>query len=73
MKEQKKNCLYNSVGNGSYNDKMVAYKNSDFIMTSTLIEPVVTGVKNGLDTRLFAYINKFEKQYSSDNGQWKKH
>lgn len=68
--------LYNtdnaSVGNGSYNDKMVAYKISDFIMTSTLIEPVVTGVKNGLDTRLFAYINKFEKQYSSDNGQWKK-
>lgn len=65
--------LYNtdnaSVWNGFYSDKIVAYKISDFIMTSTLIEPVVTGVKNGLDTKLYAYINKLKKQYLSDNGK----
>lgn len=68
--------LYNtdnaSVGNGKYIDKTVAYKVSDFIMTSTLIEPLQTSVKNGMDTRLFAYINKFEKQYSGSNGLWTK-
>ncbi|WP_022763317.1 DUF262 domain-containing protein [Butyrivibrio sp. AD3002] len=68
--------LYNtdnaSVGNGSFKEKCPAYRISDFVMTSTIIEPVETGVKNGLDTRLFAYINKFEKQYISQNGQWTK-
>ena len=68
--------LYNtdnaSVGNGKYIDKMVAYKVSDFIMTSTLIEPLQTSVKNGMDTRLYAYINKFEKQYLGTNGLWTK-
>ena len=68
--------LYNtdnsSIGNGTYAEKRMAYKTSDFILTSTLIEPVVTEVKNGMDTRLFSYINKFEKQYNSDNGNWTK-
>lgn len=68
--------LYNtdnaSVGNGKYVDKYAAYKTFDFIVTSTLIEPVHTAVKNGMDTRLFGYINKFEKQYKGNNGLWTK-
>lgn len=68
--------LYNtdnsSVGNKPFKEKKSAYKGSDFIITTTLIEPVVTDVKNGMDTRLFSYINKFEKQYQSNNGQWTK-
>lgn len=68
--------LYNtdnsSVGNKVYSEKEAAYKVSDFIMTSTLIEPVKTTVKNGTDTRLFAYINAFEKQYGGTNGYWTK-
>ncbi len=68
--------LYNtdnsSVGNGEFKDKKPAYRSSDFVMTSTLVGPVETVVKNGLDTKLFAYINMFEKQYSTPNGQWTK-
>lgn len=68
--------LYNtensSLGNSPFSDKVITYKNSDFILTSTLIEPVETGVKNGQDTRVCEYINKFEKQYEVKDGQWTK-
>ncbi len=68
--------LYNtdnaSVGNARYEDKKETYRISDFIVTSTLIEPIQTTVKNGIDTVLFAYINEFEKQYPGINGLWTK-
>lgn len=68
--------LYNtdnaSVGNGTFLEKQPAYTISDFIMTTTLIKPMETTVKNGMDTKLVDSINKYEKQYVSTNGQWTK-
>lgn len=68
--------LYNtdnaSVGNKKYEEKIDCYKGSDFVMTSTLIQPLVTTVANGKDTHLFAIINKYQKQYNTDNGHWRK-
>ncbi len=68
--------LYNtdnaSVGNKKYSEKISCYKISDFILTTTLVEPKQTAVKNGVDTIHFANINKYEKQYVSTNGHWTK-
>lgn len=68
--------LYNtdnaSVGNGTYNDKKESYKNSDFIMTKTLVTPLKTSVKKGKDTALYASINQYEKQYAGKKGMWTK-
>lgn len=68
--------LYNtdnsSVGQKAYSDKMMTYDLSDFTLTSTLINKVATGVKNGMDTELCDNINKYEKQYTSKNGHWTK-
>ncbi len=68
--------LYNtdnsSQGNGKYDEKKDGYKLSDFIMTSTLVVPKQTTVKNGMDTKLCANINKYEKQYATTNGHWTK-
>lgn len=68
--------LYNTdnaaVGNKKYDEKTSCYKLSDFVMTTTLVEPKQTTVKNGIDTIHFAKINTYEKQYTSPNGHWTK-
>ncbi len=68
--------LYNTdnsaIGNTSFEEKIPTYKLSDFIMTSTLVEPFMTTVKNGKDTVLCKTINRFEKQYVADNNHWTK-
>ena len=61
-----------SVGNGSFDEKKMAYSLSSFRMTSTLVAPLVTTVKNGIDTKLYDLINKYEHQYIISNGQWTK-
>lgn len=68
--------LYNtdnsSLQNAKYSEKLTCYKNSKFVLTTTLVEPKITTVKNGKDTILYRRINYFEKQYASDNGHWTK-
>ena len=59
-----------SLQNATYKDKKSMFKDSDFILTSTLIEPMSTMVKNGQDTKLYSKINRYEKQYADTNGQW---
>lgn len=66
--------LYNTdnsaLGNSTFAEKSEIYKMSQFIITSTIIEPLVTPVKNGQDTAFCNLINKYEKNYESVNGQW---
>lgn len=68
--------LYNTdnsaVGNSIFADKLEIYKKSQFIITSTIVEPLVTPVKNGQDTAFYNLINQNEKNYKSVNGQWTK-
>jgi len=68
--------LYNtdnsSVGNKKYNDKLDCYKDSDFTMTTTLVKPKQTTVQDGLETTRCSNINKYEKQYPTPNGHWRK-
>ena len=68
--------LYNTdnsaVGNSIFADKLEIYKKSQFIITSTIVEPLVTLVKNGQDTALYNLINQNEKNYKAVNGQWTK-
>lgn len=68
--------LYNTdnsaVGNSIFADKLEIYKKSQFIITSTIVEPLVTLVKNGQDTAFCNLINQNEKNYKSVNGQWTK-
>jgi len=61
-----------SLGNGTYEEKEEMYKQSKFIITSTIVEKLTTPVKNGKDTAFFKKINSYEKNYSSENGQWTK-
>lgn len=68
--------MYNSdnssLGNSSFKDKIPAYKNCSFKMTHTIVEQLNTTVQNGMDTALYNKINKYEKIYSSDSGEWDK-
>lgn len=66
--------LYNtdnsSIGNSIFAEKMEIYKKSQFIITSTIVEPLTTPVKNGQDTAFCNLINQNEKNYEPINGQW---
>jgi len=66
--------LYNtdnsSEGINPYSQKTDCYKNSDFIITNTLVSPKTTTVINGQDTAKFKLINKYEKQYATNNDHW---
>lgn len=61
-----------AVGSGTYKEKEDAYRSNYFVLTSTLIEPKITTVKNGQDSKLCGRINKYEKQYSPENDNWTK-
>lgn len=66
--------LYNTdnsaVGNSIFAEKLEIYKKSQFIITSTIVEPLATPVKNGQDTAFCNLINQNEKKYEPVNGQW---
>lgn len=66
--------LYNTdnsaIGNSIFAEKMEIYKKAQFIITSTIVEPLSTPVKNGQDTVFCNLINRNERNYKSVNGQW---
>lgn len=66
--------LYNTdnsaIGNSIFSEKMEIYKKSQFIITSTIVEPLTTPVKNGQDTVFCNMVNRNERNYESVNGQW---
>lgn len=69
--------LYNNdnshLKNAIFEDKIQVYAASKFIMTNTIIGPLTTTHKNGMDTKKYALINKYEKQYYTlDKKYWHK-
>lgn len=66
--------LYNTdnsaVGNSIFAEKLEIYKKSQFIITSTIVEPLATPVKNGQDTAFCNLINQNERNYEPVKGQW---
>lgn len=59
-----------SLKNKSFIEKKDMYANSNFRITSTIIKPLHTEIKNGAETKLFEKINSNEKQYASNNTHW---
>ncbi len=45
---------------------------SNFVLTSTLIEPKTTEIKTGLEAQLYEMINQNEKQYGVKEKYWTK-
>ena len=52
-----------SMGNAVFEEKKAYYKMSNFILTSTLVEPKTTEIKTGPEARLYDMINRNEGQY----------
>lgn len=59
-----------SLKNKRFIEKKDMYANSNFRITSTIIKPLHTEIKNGAETKLFEKINSNEKQYASNNTHW---
>lgn len=55
-----------------YKDKKAIYRDSCFRITKTMVEKLDTVVSDGMETKLFNKINKYEKQYKPDKGHWSK-
>lgn len=51
------------MGNAVFEEKKAYYKMSNFVLTSTLIEPKTTEIKTGPEAQLYEMINQNEKQY----------
>lgn len=45
---------------------------SNFVLTSTLIEPKTTEIKTGSEAQLYEMINQNEKQYGVKEKYWTK-
>ena len=54
-----------AVGNGIYKEKLDVYKQSKFIITSTIVKPLSTPIKNGKDTAYCKMVNENEVQYGA--------
>ena len=61
-----------SMGNATFEGKKPYYKMSNFILTSTIIEPKTTEIKTGPEAKLYEMINKNEKQYGEKETYWTK-
>lgn len=61
-----------SMGNGVFEEKKAYYKMSNFVLTSTLIEPKTTEIKTGPEAQLYEMINQNEKQYGVKEKYWTK-
>ena len=61
-----------SMGNAVFEEKKVYYKTSNFILTSTIIEPKTTEIKTGPEAKLYAIINQNERQYGVKENYWTK-
>ena len=60
------------MGNGVFEEKKAYYKMSNFVLTSTLIEPKTTEIKTGPEAQLYEMINQNEKQYGVKEKYWTK-
>lgn len=60
--------LYNNdnshLKNAVFADKVNVYTTSKFIMANTIINPLTTTHKNGMDTKRYNLINQYEKPYN---------
>lgn len=61
-----------SMGNAVFEEKKTYYKTSNFILTSTIIEPKITEIKTGPEANLYAIINQNEHQYGVKEHYWTK-
>lgn len=61
-----------SMGNAVFEEKKVYYKMSNFVLTSTIVEPKTTEIKTGPDAKLCKMINQNEKQYGVKEKYWTK-
>ncbi|WP_308590056.1 DUF262 domain-containing HNH endonuclease family protein [uncultured Megasphaera sp.] len=61
-----------SMGNAVFEEKKAYYKMSNFILTSTLVEPKTTEIKTGPEARLYDMINRNESQYGLKEQYWTK-
>lgn len=61
-----------SMGNAVFEEKKTYYKASNFILTSTIVEPKTTEIKTGPEAKLYAIINKYENQYGVKENYWTK-
>lgn len=59
-----------SLKNKCFAEKKAMYKNSCFNITSTIVQPLHTEIKNGAESKLYEKINKSERQYGSNNKHW---
>ncbi|MCE4956049.1 DUF262 domain-containing protein [Macrococcoides caseolyticum] len=60
-----------SVGAKLFSEKLETYKNSDFIITKTIVTKIETTIKNGVETSRVSLINEHQPQYET-NGKWTK-
>lgn len=61
-----------SMGNAVFEEKKAYYKMSNFVLTSTIVEPKTTEIKTGPDAKLCEMINQNEKQYGVKEKYWTK-
>lgn len=61
-----------SMGNVVFEEKKAYYKMSNFVLTSTLIEPKTTEIKTGPEAQLYEMINQNEEQYGVNEKYWTK-
>lgn len=61
-----------SMGNAVFEEKKTYYKTSNFILTSTIIEPKTTEIKTGPEANLYTIINQNEHQYGVKEHYWTK-
>ena len=52
-----------SAGINNFSDKKALYESSNFIITNTIIKPMETPIKNGVETHRVNLINEYQPQY----------
>lgn len=61
-----------SMGNATFDEKKQYYEGSQFILTSTIVTPLTTPIKNGEKTTFCNKINSCERQYGENLKYWTK-
>lgn len=60
-----------SVGTKRFSEKYETYKETDFIITKTIVTKIETTIKKGVETSRVSLINEHQPQYET-NGIWTK-
>lgn len=56
-----------SLGMGKFKDKIKTYANTNFDLTSTIIEPLKTTIKRGKETKRISLLNEYQPTYMTKN------